>query len=652
MSYTHSRACRRPRTPLTRSIASRLSTVVSSLALVVFTLMLPFPVSSMSHRSSSVSLAVIARFSAFPLCLYCLLLSCCSLVVCVSADSDIPSFLAPFAALIASGASTFDVGIDRLGWDFAPGTYYPLPANSTAADCASACQANKPCKAWWYSACDTGTQPVCSLKYGVSGQSVVQDCVTSGFIPARLAAVCGAPSYRRWYNTTVPAGFPLPRSTDLLSITYAEECAITYGQADTWFCSWDVDDVYYCLFQDGTVNGVTVAGYSDTFNSRVSSGTSRVYGSSPFNLTVVVNGVVYSNTSNHRYRYPSANIHQAGVWYVSTSLRNDHNDYILPGNDCGGNCVEGPVVSWKVSEDDGQTWTDPRYAVMNGTDNVFRQDSSANLSNKVKFGEPHFVDLGRGNEYSPDGKVYLISHGSNSSFPGTTQGGWEQWDEGDQLYLARVKLSPQTVNDVTAWEFWSGHGLGWVSGAEDGLELAQPLFTWPGKTGSTFMTWVPALGKFLTVISTPSVPPAHTSQDNDDVYVLESEEMTGPFYLVDYFNAFGPHAYFPDFPSRFLSPTVDAANSEFGAFLGYSEPNYSWDPQYVAVPKFSTYAWSLLSVKFRLGEGMTDRIKREQQRKQQPSRKPSREDDSIRRSSDGCEATLRGQVEEDNCSMA
>jgi hypothetical protein len=207
--------------------------------------------------------------------------------------------------------------------------------------------------------------------------------------------------------------------------------------------------------------------------------------------------------------------------------------------------------------------------------------------------------------------VYLISHGSNDSFPGSTQGGWEQWDEGDQLYLARIAITPDNVNDVNSWEFWAGDGQGggWVCGQADGLQRAQPLFTWLNKTGCTFMTYVPALGKYLTIISTPSEPPAHTSEVNNDVYTLESEHMTGPFYLVEYLNQWGPTAYFPDFPSKFLSPDVDLINEEYGLFSAYSVPNFSWDPQDVAYPKFSTYAWNLLSSKLHLGENMLRKLR-------------------------------------------
>ena len=511
------------------------------------------------------------------------------------------------ASDIASGSSTVDVGLDRMGWDF-DRAGHPLPdSNRTAEACAAACQASLPCKAWAFNTCGT---PVCWLKFGVSGQSI-DSCRTSGLIPARLAASCAPQQYRRWWNTTVPSGFPLPRSSDLQGLSYAEECAITYGQADTWFCSWGADDAYYCLFQDGTVNGLTVAGYTSTPNSLVSSGTSRVYGSSPFSLRVEVSGPVFSNVTSYRARYPSGVLRLGSAWYVSTSLRNDHNDYILPGHDCGGICVEGPVVSFKVSVDGGQSWTDPRLAVTSPTDNVFVQDSSPNLSRKVKFGEPHFVDHGQENQHSPDRRAYLVSHGSNDSFPGSTQGAWEQWDEGDQLYLARIDITPDNVNDVNSWEFWAGEGKGggWVSGKDDGLRRAQPLFTWPNKTGSTFMTYVPALGKYLTIISTPSQPPALTSLVPDDVYILESEHMTGPFYLVEYLNQFGPAAYFPDFPSKFLDPSVDLVNGEYGLFFAYSVPNYSWDPAFVAYPKFSTYAWNLLSSKLHLSESMLRRLR-------------------------------------------
>ena len=70
----------------------------------------------------------------------------------------------------------------------------------------------------------------------------------------------------------------------------------------------------------------------------------------------------------------------------------------------------------------------------------------------------------------------------------------------------------QAVNDRWQWEFFAGKTNRdaetsgeltdlWVRGD---VSAAKPLLTWNNHTGVTTMTWVPALKKFITCISTPS----------------------------------------------------------------------------------------------------------------------------------------------------
>ena len=156
---------------------------------------------------------------------------------------------------------------------------------------------------------------------------------------------------------------------------------------------------------------------------------------------------------------------------------------------------------------------------------------------KVKLGAPHFVDFGRNAEHAPDERAYLVGHGSDRETNATRL----TWMSGDQVYLARTraKPDPETINDRTSWEFFGGHGPDGTATWVPEVVMANPLFTWLNRTGVTTMTWIPALRKYLTLVSTPSTDGGSTLGDFDS-YILESSEITGPFRRVAYLRQFGP----------------------------------------------------------------------------------------------------------------
>ena len=50
---------------------------------------------------------------------------------------------------------------------------------------------------------------------------------------------------------------------------------------------------------------------------------------------------------------------------------------------------------------------------------------------RLLAGAPHWVDFGQELQYSPDGKAYLVGHGSSNSK------NIQAWMLGDQVYMAR-----------------------------------------------------------------------------------------------------------------------------------------------------------------------------------------------------------------------
>ena len=65
------------------------------------------------------------------------------------------------------------------------------------------------------------------------------------------------------------------------------------------------------------------------------------------------------------------------------------------------------------------------------------------------------------------------------------------------------------------------------------------------------MTWNPALKKFLFCITDGEAGEGQHGRFN--TYILESNNITGPWKLVVYMKHFGQQGYFVNIPSKFIS---------------------------------------------------------------------------------------------------
>ena len=192
----------------------------------------------------------------------------------------------------------------------------------------------------------------------------------------------------------------------------------------------------------------------------------------------------------------------------------------------------------------------------------------------VKMGAPHFVDFGKNMEYSPDGKAYLLGMGAEATDPmprpciGPASKGeaYEileacegdeieenfahanlSWITADQVYLARVIPSPETINDENAYEYFAGHDEQGKPVWSDDFNEIKPLIEWNNNMGCATATYVPQLKKYLMCITDgwPTVAKM-------DSYILEADDITGPWRMVAYMEDFGEQAYFLNFPSKFI----------------------------------------------------------------------------------------------------
>ena len=378
----------------------------------------------------------------------------------------------------------------------------------------------------------------------------------------RLFVDCAADPLWALWPSTPPQGIPFPPSADLLGFEFA------YGansvppniRADTFFPSWAADGALYSGYTDGTVRGVG----SGSAGVHGTTGMVVLHGDSPYNLTAVVPRAAWpASSAPYGGRYPSANFHHNGTWAQATyTVDNYQRSPAVPLNG-GVWCVQGPFTWWRTSADDGLTWDDGGHANLSNASDTLFGEAAVNNS-KVKFGAPHVVDFGRDMQFSPDGKLYLVGHGASHS------NDYEGWMVGSEIYMARAPPAPATLNDAAVYEFYAG-GTGPAATWSSRLADAAPLITWGNHTGVVTLSWHPLLHKFILVVSTPTDSP-FTGADSPpfnatyDTYVLESDDVTGPWSLVTYAARFGPQAYFVNIPSKFMG--VSASGGRVGAGSG------------------------------------------------------------------------------------
>ena len=377
----------------------------------------------------------------------------------------------------------------------------------------------------------------------------------------KLFVDCAAdPAWTLWPNTP-PPGTPFPPSADLLGFefAYGANSVPPHIRADTWFPSWAADGALYSGYTDGTVQGV---GSGSAANG--TTGMAVLHGDDPFNLTAVVPRAAWpANSAPYGGRYPSANLHFNGTWAQATYTVDNYQRFPAVPVDGGVWCVLGPFTWWRTSADGGLTWDDGGHAALaNASDTLFGEAAVNN--SKVRFGAPHVVDFGQDMRFSPDGKMYLVAHGADRA------NDYEGWMLGSQVYLARAPPAPQTLNDASVYEFYSG-GHGPAATWSNRLSDAAPLIAWGNRTGVVTLSWHPLLEKFIMVVSTPTEAP-FTGSDAPpfnatyDTYFLEADDITGPWALVSFAAQFGPQAYFANIPSKFMG--VSASGSRTGAGSG------------------------------------------------------------------------------------
>ena len=364
-------------------------------------------------------------------------------------------------------------------------------------------------------------------------------------------------SHTQQWNNIAPHESPFATSTDIKGLALTGNYA-TYTKADTWYPSWGEDDRLYTPFTDGTVFGVESNSNERSRGGDAVTGYAVISGSDPLDLHITDVGTHPGPASPYGGRYPSASLMYNGTWYYGT--------YCLDDAGRGLNWdVLGPFVGFRTSQDQGATWDDGPHTPAK---NIFGE--SAQGGEPVRMGSPHFVDYGRNMEHSPDGYAYLVGHG------GRVAGANLSWISGDEITLARLRPSPDAIHDPSQYEWAAGRNpdgsARWVAS----LDEAKPIASWPGHMGCVTVTYLPQRRKYLMCV-TDGWPTIKAMQS----YVLEADELHGPWRMAAYMEEFGVQAYFLNFPSKFVNEDTGRAWLCYSANFtnGYLGTQWKSDPE-------------------------------------------------------------------------
>jgi len=342
-----------------------------------------------------------------------------------------------------------------------------------------------------------------------------------------------------WPNE-VPADCPFEMSEEFTGIEFMG-IRSDYHFADTWYFTWASDGNLYSPYTDGCVPRLD--GGKDCSGSGgecARTGQAVAEGDDPQDLKIYSLGTHMASPRPYEGRYPCGSLIKDGIWYYGTycldpagSAQYGNLNYNWPWL--------GPFVGFRISKDYGRSWT----ACPHTPENSIFGETGLN-GYPVKIGSPHFVDFGQNMEHSPDGKAYLVAHGAD-----TNDDQWQfynaSWITGDQIYLIRVTPDIDNMNDSSAYEFFAGYDYNGRAKWTGDFGNIKPMLEWNNNMGCVTMTYNSVLKKYFMCITD-----GENTCSYMHTYILESDQVTGPWKMVTYMKRFGQQAYFVNIPSKFI----------------------------------------------------------------------------------------------------
>ncbi len=338
----------------------------------------------------------------------------------------------------------------------------------------------------------------------------------------------------------------------------------------------------------------------------------------------------------YRGRYPCGSLVHDDIWYYGTYCLGPGAIYWHGGFNWGYPNL-GPMPGFQISHDLGKPWTDSPHSAQ---EPLFPEP--AEYLGPVKMGAPHFVDFGKNMEHSPDGKAYLVAMGAELNDPqprpcihkvagdemfapncsceegmhlemrpgelaNENRAVYEEafrsvegkpfahgnlsWISADQVYLARVTPSPETINDRSAYEYFGGHDASGEPVWTSEFSAIKPLLDWNNNMGCVTITYNAPLKKYLMCVTDGG-----NTVSKMNTYILESDNLEGEWKLIKYMKDFGEQAYFVNIPSKFISDDGLTMWMCYSANFGRNEFHFEEKPD------GSKYAMSLHEIRLKTGE--------------------------------------------------
>lgn len=343
------------------------------------------------------------------------------------------------------------------------------------------------------------------------------------------------------WKSEIPAGCPFPQSKELKGIKFLG-IKSGFHVADTWYPVWADDGNLYSPYTDGRCPRLD--GSSENSNSsgeNATTGQAVIEGDDPLNLKVYSLGLSKASPVPYQGRYPCGSLIHEKVWYYGTYCLSP-NGSAKYGDSTFNWPWMGPFVGFRYSTDYGRSWKECPHS----PEKPLFSETGIN-GYPVKIGSPHFVDFGKNNQHSPDGKAYLVAHGAGRN-DNPYRFYNDSWITGDQVYLLRVSPSIENMNDPSRYEFYGGKDQQGKSIWTNDIKKIKPLLEWDNNMGCVTITYNAPLKKYLMCVTDGGNTCARMN-----TYLLESDKMDGEWKIVTYLKNFGEQAYFVNIPSKFIS---------------------------------------------------------------------------------------------------
>ncbi len=358
-----------------------------------------------------------------------------------------------------------------------------------------------------------------------------------------------APALIVWPNEP-PEDCPFEQSEGIVGVAFTGRHS-NYWVADTWYPSWASDGSLYSPWTDGNwrdATGRRVHSSSDGYEPdnitrhQATTGQAVMVGDDPVKLKLISLGVEQGDPYPYGGRYPCGSLVYEGVWYYATYCLGPHGITKDENGFAWNWPVLGPVPGFRISTDYGKTWIPSPH-----TPSKPLFPEPAEFMGPVKIGAPHFVDFGKNMEHSPDGKAYLVGMGAEVDDPKPRMANLS-WISGDQIYMCRVTPSIENINDESKYEYFAGYDYDGKAVWSWHFEDIKPLLDWNNNMGCVTVTYNAPLKKYLMCVTDGWPTCARMNS-----YILEADEITGPYRLITYMKDFGEQGYFLNFPSKLIS---------------------------------------------------------------------------------------------------